>query len=30
VVLRLRASALFDDEEESVPDLVAEQQRWAV
>jgi len=30
VVLRLRASALFDDEEESVPDLVADQQRWAV
>jgi hypothetical protein len=30
VVLRLRASALFDDEEESVPDLVVDQQRWAV
>ena len=30
VVVRLRASALIDDEENAVPDVVVEQQRWAV
>lgn len=30
MVVRLRGSALFDDEENAVPDRIAEQQRWAV